>query len=145
MENEIQPNVPPVQPLPQTPPVIPPSTNWSKLLLFAILGFVIILGSIFTGIQIGKNPTTNKNTTSSVKTSLTKECTSDKDCPSNTFCDYSTPGGEDSNGNTITGQPYGSQKCITKCQNNKECLSNQCKKFNIAKLDTITVKEGCEL
>lgn len=60
MENEIQPDVSPVQPLPQTPSVIPPSTNWSKILLFTILGLIIVAGSLFAGVQIGKNQTPNQ-------------------------------------------------------------------------------------
>jgi len=57
MENEIQPNILPVQPLPQTPTPVttPATTNWSKILLFMILGLVIIAGLIF----IGKNITSN--------------------------------------------------------------------------------------
>ncbi len=57
MENEVQQNTPPVQPLPQTPASVltPPSTNWSKILLFVVLGLVIVAGSIFIGIQIGKS------------------------------------------------------------------------------------------
>ena len=62
MENEIQPNVPPVQPSPQTPILIPtqPSTNWSKILLFVVLGLVTVAGLVFIGIQIGKNQTFNQ-------------------------------------------------------------------------------------
>lgn len=57
MENEVQPSIPPVQPIPQTPPIVPSSTNWSKTLLFTVLGLIIVVGSIFIGIQIGKNQT----------------------------------------------------------------------------------------
>ena len=57
MENEIQQNVPPVQPLPQTPPIISSSTNWSKILLFTMLGLVVVVVAVFIGIQIGKNQT----------------------------------------------------------------------------------------
>ena len=62
MENEIQPNIPPVQPLPQTaaPVSTSPSTNWAKILLFTIIGLIIVTGSIFVGIQIGKNQTPTK-------------------------------------------------------------------------------------
>lgn len=62
MENEIQSNVPPVQPLPSSLPSISnqSSTNWSKILLFTVLGLVIIVGSVFVGIQIGKNQTPKK-------------------------------------------------------------------------------------
>lgn len=57
MENEIQPSVPPVQPMPQAPTSVPSHTNWLKILLFVLLGIIIIAGSIFVGIQIGKNQT----------------------------------------------------------------------------------------
>lgn len=60
MENEIQPNIPSVQPFPQAPPVVPPSTNWSKILLFTALGLVVVSGSIFVGIQIGKIQVSNQ-------------------------------------------------------------------------------------
>ncbi|MDO8657876.1 MAG: discoidin domain-containing protein [Candidatus Levybacteria bacterium] len=55
MENEIQQNVPQGQTLPQTPPLVPPFTNWLKILLFTVLGLIIVAGSVFVGIQIGKN------------------------------------------------------------------------------------------
>jgi len=57
MENEVQTNIPPIQPLPHTSTsdLTPPSTNWSKVLIFTVLGLIIIAGSIFIGIQIGKN------------------------------------------------------------------------------------------
>ena len=57
MENEVQQTIAPVQPLPQTPSVVPPSTNWSKTLLYLVLGLVVVVGSVFIGIQIGKNQT----------------------------------------------------------------------------------------
>jgi len=59
MENEIQPSILPVQPSPKNPPVVPtlPPTNWLKILSFTILGLIIVTGSIFFGIQIGKNQT----------------------------------------------------------------------------------------
>ena len=60
MGNEIQPNSPPVQPLPQTPTPITPSTNWPKIILFILLELFVIAGSVFVGIQIGKNQTTNQ-------------------------------------------------------------------------------------
>lgn len=60
MENEVQPTIPPVQPLPQTPVPVPPSTNWSKTLLFTALGLVIVAGSVFFGIQIGKSQISNQ-------------------------------------------------------------------------------------
>lgn len=65
MENETQPNIPPVQPLPQTSASVstPTPTNWSKTLLYTVLGLVIIAVSIFVGIQIGKNQTTNQQPT----------------------------------------------------------------------------------
>lgn len=54
MENETQQNIP------QTPPLTPLPTNWSKVLLFTILEFVVVAGSVFIGIQIGKNQTSNQ-------------------------------------------------------------------------------------
>lgn len=59
MENEIQQNTPLVQPLLQTSTSIPtlPSTNWSQVLLFTILGLIVVAGSVFAGIQIGKTQT----------------------------------------------------------------------------------------
>jgi hypothetical protein len=60
MENEVQSNVLPVQPLPQTPLVTPPSTNLPKLLLVALLALVVATGLLFVGIQIGKNQTQNQ-------------------------------------------------------------------------------------
>jgi hypothetical protein len=59
MENEIQQNNPPVQPLPQTSTSAPtpPPTNWSNVLLFTILGLIVVAGSVFAGIQIGKTQT----------------------------------------------------------------------------------------
>ncbi len=61
MENEVQSNIPPVQPLHQSPPVTPPSKsiNWS-IFLFTVLELVVVTVSVFAGIQIGKNQTPNK-------------------------------------------------------------------------------------
>lgn len=53
MEGEIKPSIPPV-------PIVPPSASRSKILLFTILGLVIIAGSVFIGIQVGKNQTSNQ-------------------------------------------------------------------------------------
>lgn len=58
MDNQIQPNIPPLQP--QTQILVPPSTNWLKILLLAILGLIVVAGSVFVGIQIGKNQTPNQ-------------------------------------------------------------------------------------
>lgn len=57
MENEVQQNITPVQPLIQTPIPTQPPTNWSKNLLFTVLGLIIVAGSVFVGIQIGKSQT----------------------------------------------------------------------------------------
>lgn len=39
----------------------PSSNNWSKILLFIVLELIVISGSIFVGIQIGKNQVINTN------------------------------------------------------------------------------------
>lgn len=59
MENEVQQVISSVKPLPQNQTLTPtpPLTNWSKILLFALLGLIVITGSVFAGIQIGKNQT----------------------------------------------------------------------------------------
>ncbi|MCJ7826251.1 hypothetical protein MUP56_01380 [Patescibacteria group bacterium] len=59
MENQIQPNTPPVQSIPQTPAPVSPSINWSKILFFILLGVFVVIGSVFFGIQIGKNKISN--------------------------------------------------------------------------------------
>jgi hypothetical protein len=53
MENEIQPNTPPIQSIPQAP--VSPTTNWIKIILFILLGVLVIAVSVFIGIQIGRN------------------------------------------------------------------------------------------
>lgn len=58
MDNEIQQNIPPIQPLPQVP--VTPSANYSKLLLFTMLGLIVVTGAVFAGIQIGKNQKTRQ-------------------------------------------------------------------------------------
>lgn len=58
MDNQIQPNIPPIQPMPQTP--ITPSANWSKILLFILLGLIVFAGSVFIGIQIGRSQIFNQ-------------------------------------------------------------------------------------
>lgn len=73
MEGEIQSNVPPVQPLPQAPTSAPSHTNWSKILLFILLGIIVIAGSIFAGIQIGKNQITNQQPITVQPTSLSTQ------------------------------------------------------------------------
>ena len=60
MENEIQPTVPPVQPQSQTSPVIPLPSNQSKVPLFSVFGLVIVVVSVFVGIQIGKSQKFNQ-------------------------------------------------------------------------------------
>lgn len=54
MENEIQPNITQTQPLAQVPTPVSPPANWIKIILFILLGIVIIAGSVFAGIRIGK-------------------------------------------------------------------------------------------
>lgn len=58
MDNQTQPNIPPLQPQPQTPTL--PSINWVKIILFVLLGLIIVASSIYAGIQIGKNKTPNQ-------------------------------------------------------------------------------------
>ena len=53
MDNQTQPNIPSFQPTPE-PPVTPP-TNWSKIIIFILIGLVVVAGSTYVGIQIGKN------------------------------------------------------------------------------------------
>lgn len=53
MDNQTQPNISSFQT--QTPTL--PSTNWAKVLLFVVFGLTVIAGSVFVGIQIGKNQT----------------------------------------------------------------------------------------
>lgn len=58
MENVIQQNIPPFQPTPVTP--VPSSTNWSRIIIFVLIGLVLIVGSVFVGIQIGKSQITKQ-------------------------------------------------------------------------------------
>ena len=63
MENQIQPNisqpiVQPVEPTIQSP--VRSSTNWSKIILFTLLGLIVVAGLILAGIQIGKDQGTNE-------------------------------------------------------------------------------------
>jgi hypothetical protein len=65
VESETQPSTPLSQPLPQIPtPVSPqPPIGWLKTLLFTLLGLIVIAGSVFIGIQIEKNQTSNQQPT----------------------------------------------------------------------------------
>lgn len=56
MDNQTHPNT--VQPMPQAP--VTPSTNWLKILLLILSGLIVAAGSVFAGIQIGKNQITNQ-------------------------------------------------------------------------------------
>lgn len=60
MDNQAQPNVPPFQPQPQTQTPTTSPTNWSKTLFFIIFGLIVVAGSVFAGIQIGKNQITKQ-------------------------------------------------------------------------------------
>lgn len=53
MDNQTPLNIPPVQPLPQTP--INPSTSWSKIVFFILLGLIVVVGVVIAGIKIAKN------------------------------------------------------------------------------------------
>ena len=66
MENEVQPNTLPAQPLSQVP--VPSATNWKKIILFILLGLVVITVSVFIGIQIGRNQITNQQPISAQST-----------------------------------------------------------------------------
>jgi len=57
MDNQTQPNTPSFQPQAQTPTLS--STNRVKVLSFILLGLVVVAGSVFVGIQIGKTQTPN--------------------------------------------------------------------------------------
>jgi hypothetical protein len=72
MENLAPPTIPPVQqPLPQAPIPVPTTINWSKILAFAILGLIVITGSVYIGIQIGKGQTQNQQSISTQPTVTT--------------------------------------------------------------------------
>lgn len=58
MENQARQNTPQVQLSAQTP--IASSKNRIKILLLIISGLIVLVGSIFVGIQIGKNQITNR-------------------------------------------------------------------------------------
>ena len=57
-ENQVQSNIPSIQPTLKTP--ITSSINWLRIILFTVLGLVVITGSVFVGIQIGKSQTNNQ-------------------------------------------------------------------------------------
>jgi len=58
MEAEVPPNIARIQPLPEVP--VLPSKNWLKILSFTLLEVVVIAGSVFIGIQIGRNQIVNQ-------------------------------------------------------------------------------------
>lgn len=58
MENEIQPNNQPVQPITQTS--ASSLNNWSIIILYILLGSIVVTGSVFIGIQIGKKQILNQ-------------------------------------------------------------------------------------
>jgi hypothetical protein len=60
MKNEIQSNIPPVQPLSLSPIPVSPSNNWSKILLFIILGLMTVAGLVFIGIEVGRGQALNQ-------------------------------------------------------------------------------------
>lgn len=59
MENEVQPNTPPVQSPPQVPTPPQPTPNRIRVVLIAVLGLIVVAGSVFAGIQIGKKQITD--------------------------------------------------------------------------------------
>lgn len=147
MENEIQSNPPPIQPTPQIP--VSPSTNLLKILLLTASELIIIAGSVFIGVQIGKNqiakisPIAETLTpTPATKANLTQKCSTDKECPNNTFCDYSQYSSMGPNGQ-VSSEAYGSQQCILKCQNDNQCPNGQCQTFEMVSGDLVTNQKGC--
>lgn len=68
MDNQNQVNIPPFQPQTQTPTL--PSTNWGKTLFVIIFGLIIVVGSIFAGIQIGKKQIPNQQTAIIIPTEI---------------------------------------------------------------------------
>lgn len=84
-ENQEQPSASPVTPLPQIP--VLSSKNWLKILLFILLGLIVVAGSVFAGIQIGKRQTTSQqSTTTSNSTSLP----TNSGAPTNLSTDWKT-------------------------------------------------------
>lgn len=69
MENEVQSNIPPAQPLSEVP--VLPKKNWLKILLFILIGLVVIAGSVFVGIQIGKRQIPTQTAANSTDLSVT--------------------------------------------------------------------------
>lgn len=110
------------------------------LTLLAFLSFFIInknrsfTRNYLNVVSSTKNPTSNES-----------KCFSDKDCSTGYFCDYNTPGGLNSDDRHVSGKPYGSQRCIKKCQNNDECSNKKCLEFNIVIEDTVRAYKGCLL
>lgn len=100
-------------------------------IMVGVIIVLIILFVIFIGLSI-----------SSRVINLEQKCTSDTDCPNNAFCDISHPGGMGPNG-YVSGQSYGSQKCIYTCNDNSDCSGKQCKEYEIVGGDIIIRKKGC--
>jgi hypothetical protein len=73
MENEIQSNIPQTQPLTQVPTPVSTPTNWVKIILFISLGIVVVIGSVFVGIQVGKNQIPNQQPIAVQPTALPTE------------------------------------------------------------------------
>jgi hypothetical protein len=57
VEKDIQSDIPPVQPVSPTPLVTPASANLLKILVVILTGLIVVTGSVFVGIQIGKKQT----------------------------------------------------------------------------------------
>jgi hypothetical protein len=86
VDNQTQPTVTPNQPIPQPSPSIP-TTNWSTILLFLVLGLAVIAISIFIGYQIGRNQITNQQPAASPSPKINtnfSEIGSLQNCSSNT-------------------------------------------------------------
>ncbi len=90
MENEVH----LTQTLPQTPTPVssPTSHNWSKIILFTVLGLAIVVSSTFAGIQIGKNQSLNQKLAAEQPTNTTQAMVSSTTLPTMPSSDNKTDG-----------------------------------------------------
>lgn len=99
MENEIQPIAPLTQSTVQPPINIQPThknSNWLKITLIVILGLSSLTGSVYAGIQIGKNQTITRQIPIPASTEVNSqtpsptkkgECESNDQCPLDYYCE----------------------------------------------------------